>query len=284
MNSSLPRRDALAIAASYKIDPQRRELYVEGQRDRLFIQWLTEGARSPDARIVEARFVDSPTALGGERGRLVAFGKSVEHLQLAIRIWLDADHDRIENEVVGSNIYLTDFRDLEGYFLREDCFTKFVMLGLAKDSPEGAGLLAQVLRESRRIGLLRIVSHRMGLALPFQDTEITRYMAWRAGTLSVDFDRLLNALMQSAGIPQKQRAAILNHYDRVVSEFVETEHVQIAHGKDVCDFIRVVCGDQHLTSEQTARTMWTSLERAQIIESPQLARAARFLAGELPIP
>jgi hypothetical protein len=60
---------------AYIMDPQRRELYVEGVGDKGFLDWLIGEAFLPGARVVCIDSIDIEVDEGGNRGRLLAFLK-----------------------------------------------------------------------------------------------------------------------------------------------------------------------------------------------------------------
>src|SRR5206468_3136096 len=71
------RRDPEAIVTAHLMDRARRELYVEGRRDRIFLDWLISTDRHPDVSVVEISSVNLPEISGGERGRLLHFARLV---------------------------------------------------------------------------------------------------------------------------------------------------------------------------------------------------------------
>lgn len=64
------RRDPQTILTAHRMDPTRRELYVEGPSDRIFLDWLAGEEKDANARIIEVSLVDLPrvSLLGGRRG------------------------------------------------------------------------------------------------------------------------------------------------------------------------------------------------------------------------
>ena len=63
-------------------------------------------------------------------------------------------------------------KPLEGYLLREDCLEKAIRLGLNEDDIPVRSLLCTILQEGRTLGLLRLLSERQSLKLPFQGTAV----------------------------------------------------------------------------------------------------------------
>ena len=72
------RRNPKAIIMAAQMDHERRELYVEGKKDRLFIKWLTLGRISSNSRILESNVVEINESQGGEKERLLLFAKLSE--------------------------------------------------------------------------------------------------------------------------------------------------------------------------------------------------------------
>jgi hypothetical protein len=60
------RRTPEAIIVAHTMDRSRRELYVEGRTDRIFLTWLLDERADQGTRILEIDFVDLPgEVLGG---------------------------------------------------------------------------------------------------------------------------------------------------------------------------------------------------------------------------
>jgi hypothetical protein len=163
-------RDIKAILVAHKIDPKRRELYVEGRRDRSFFLWFLGDERDPDTNIfaIDSVRCDVPVE-GGCRGRLLTFAASIRSHNLQVRCFADADFDRILNHPVPPNVWLTDRRDLEGYFLQPDCIDKVLHLALATEKFTPQAILGELSRLGRPLGLLRLFSEQEKLKLPFND-------------------------------------------------------------------------------------------------------------------
>ncbi len=59
------RRTPDAIVIAHRMDPARRELYVEGHRDRLFFCWLMGLAQDVNTKVIEISAVDLPNVEAG---------------------------------------------------------------------------------------------------------------------------------------------------------------------------------------------------------------------------
>src|SRR5262245_4364060 len=119
------RRTPEAILTAYRMDPARRELYVEGRRDRLFFDWLMGTLSVTKACVREIAAVElACVSNGGERARLLAFAGQIGQAPIALMCFADADSDRLLSRPVPQRVWLTDGRDLEGYVLHPTCIEK----------------------------------------------------------------------------------------------------------------------------------------------------------------
>src|SRR5271166_5183284 len=105
------KREPAAIRTAFVMDPERREVYVEGESDQSFLLFLLGGSKKDRVRVLTINFVQVPSGInGGERGRLVWFAAEMEHKVSAIRCFVDADFDRLLNRRFPTNTLMTDFR------------------------------------------------------------------------------------------------------------------------------------------------------------------------------
>jgi len=88
---------------------------------------------------------------------LIAFAEEVEGASAQIKIFADADTDRIFGRSVPANVWLTDNRDLEAYILRKECFEKVIKLGFNDDRVKANDALRQVISLGRQLTVLRLM-------------------------------------------------------------------------------------------------------------------------------
>jgi hypothetical protein len=257
------------------MDPGRRDLYVEGQRDRSFIQWLTEGERDRNVRIIEIAFVDIPEQqIGGERARLIAFAKEVSEHSADILCFADSDMDPLWGRGVPSNVRLTDGRDLEGYVLRIECVDKVIRVGL------GLGISAEPIFQSlldcgRRLGTLRFLSEQEGLSLPFQKTKLRKYVKVEENRVGVDFDGYVTALMQNAKARLAERSSLMAKFDEAVEALSVHADSMIVHGKDMLALVDAFAS--HYSVESGGALLWTSFEKRFVSDYPMLIQVCNYV-------
>jgi hypothetical protein len=155
------------------MDQARRELFVEGPRDRLFLSWLASSGKDPNVSIIEIDFVELPELPGGNKGRLIYFAEQLGRgaCDVRIQMFADADWDRLLERPVPARVWITDHRDMEGYLLRVECLEKVLRLGLGNAAVSAEVVLTSIKEHARRLCLLRLTSEIHGLAFSASSAE-----------------------------------------------------------------------------------------------------------------
>lgn len=261
------------------MDPARRELYVEGARDRRFLAWAFRDKMGSNALIREIGYVDiEGPREGGERARLLAFGRWLSNTQANIRCFADADMDRVLVRSIPSHVWLTDGRDLEGYVLNVPCLEKVLSVGIGADVPSARKLLRAVLTQGRKLGLLRVLSELDSLRLPFRNTRLSRYVDYSGGRLQVDLDAYLQTLLQNAQISLTRLPHIRIRLGALEVRFKDIPDFELIHGKDAFCLIEKALSHFKLGENELARLLWTSFECSHVANHPNLTAIASFLS------
>jgi hypothetical protein len=275
------RRKPEAVILAHTMDRSRKELYVEGKRDRLFFSWLLKGQLPRATTIREIDFVDLPAeVLGGQKGRLFEFARWIGAMEVRIRMFADADYDRLLQRAVPDRVWLTDYRDLEGYVLHEKCVDKMVRLGLGTERFTAPYLLALVRRHGRKLGLLRLMSEMDSLNLPFQTTDLKRHIETGAHACELNFDSYLRALLQNAKINLTQLVGMKDRLAEVTENHSNVPDSQMIHGKDALCILEVALSDYELSPGDAGRFLWTSFESSFVEKESTLDTVVAFLRSE----
>ena len=197
----IDRRDYETIQIEYEMDPARRELYVEGRRDYVFLCWLLGHDKHEDAIVVEIDEIDSPSELiSNNRARLLHFAIFLSDQNLKAKCFADADYDRVlGNNSYPSTILFTDHRDLESYLQTEECFEKLVRLGLNDCVTDPSLLLAQICAVCRRCAFIRIASLIENKSLKFKDMKLRKFIEFDDKTFQFNEPDYLRAIFQNSG-------------------------------------------------------------------------------------
>lgn len=275
------RRSPEAVAVAHAMDHSRKELYVEGQRDRLFLSWLLGRNMNVNTSVREINFVDLPTGiLGGERGRLIYFANWLGTRATRIRMFADADWDRLLTRPVPERIWLTDHRDMEGYVLSEKCLDKVLRLGVGTDAISAEALLANVREVGRLLGLVRLMSERDALGFPFRRTQLERHLDVHACQVSLDLEGYLRALLQNAGISLARLGGLKDRLAEVEPIYASIPDSEIIHGKDAMCILEVALSRFEIDPRDVPRLMWTSFEASFVVGGSTLDTVAGFLRDE----
>lgn len=269
------RRDPATIFAAHALDPSRCDLYVEGSKDRRFLEWLLGEERHTKASVVEIAFVELSGAEGGERERLLAFASIAEGDRANIRFLADADFDRIFRRAIRPNVWLTDPRDMEGYLLRADCIDKVWRLGLGREV-NAAALIESVAVAARTLGAMRLLSRERQLELPFQRTVTRKRVTASATGVTINRSALLGTLLQNADVSLSCREELLERTSELEGDPPDPED-DVLHGKDCLVLLAEVLAVHGVSRDDAERMLWVSFERHMVDDYATLSDVVRYL-------
>jgi hypothetical protein len=276
------RRSPETILVAHKVDPGRREVYVEGGRDRAFLNWLADDGRPVTATVIPIDFVDVPEVEeGGNRERLRLFLIGVVSAGYEIHGLVDADQATLIGEEVPSNAWVTDLRDAEGYVLGEENVEIALRLGCGIEGVSASALLKSTSEVALFLAATRLVSYRDRLQLPVSRSRFKGYIrATSGGVLVLDRRGYLQALLQSADISLRE----LNNVDQRISQTMDEMSVlpieKVRHGKDCIRLLTVqfrALGADDVTD--VAPLLWTSFRIESLSQFPVLQEIVGFMHG-----
>ncbi|TAL36870.1 MAG: hypothetical protein EPN97_06045 [Alphaproteobacteria bacterium] len=199
-----------------------------------------------------------------------------------MQFFADADYDRILDLQPPSNVRFTDGRDIEAYFQSESCILKMCSIGFPS-FPEASAkkILPWAKDVIRPIGMLRIVSARRQMELPFQNTferhGLDHFLNGKGLDAHLNFDQLLQTLLQNAGISlsKKEEVSLLfQNETRLLSEQTDTE---IVHGKD---FYMGVSAILNVDTKQVERLLHLSADISAIKGFPNIVATENWISGQ----
>jgi hypothetical protein len=233
------RRTIEELLVRYELEPDLRDVYVEGPRDQALLAWFFEASGVVDIAIYEIATVNVPAQLvldknleDNNRGRVVAFACELDEcstrdLTSNVICVADSDFDNfLEQTHQCRLLILTDYSCMECYFFREEVVDKFLRLfvRLPLVASEVLGHLADTLKSLFLVRLANKIS-RLGLVnLPFQgfcrltgstiefdqETYIDRYLNKNARQAEKDeFLALVQSLRER--LPGEVRQSIHGH-------------------------------------------------------------------------
>ncbi len=275
------RRTPEAIITAHKMDPDRRELYVEGNSDRLFFKWLVGNDSNPNSIIKEISEVEIKGPVeGGERSRVLILANKLNGKVDYVRMFIDADFDRLLSRVdsIPEIVWLSDGRDLESYFLRYDCFEKFVTLSLCTDVFSGIDVLNSLITHCRKLGFLRLYSEKKDLKLPFQNTNLHRHLNFSHGEFTFEFEAYIRSLIGKVGLSQSEHS-LVNRISKFIKHHSEIIDTEIIHGHDFTCFIGEVLSSFSINRNASRCVFRPTFERRFSIEYQTLTEVLSFLCN-----
>jgi hypothetical protein len=246
-----------------ELDPRRRILFVEGDRDIAFWRDTVPLQKGPDVVIYPISFLECEAGEGGERGRLIRAARRLLNTPAAprIRLFADANGDPFLGKIPPPNVTFTDGRDLESYAISSRCLDHICKTAFPAKGETAAGLLKLLREVARPIGMLRIASERAGLNLPFQRTlrenrGVNRFMKMVDGFPNLDIPRLLTTLIQNSGQSLAMLVSAMQAYEKECLTLTMIPDHKIIQGKDL---IQVLAWYFSVRPDEMTRLLFMSL-------------------------
>ncbi len=107
--NSLPRRTIDELVARYELEPELRDIYVEGHLDRSIIDWFLSRKNISDVKVYEidtievpAELVEEKSVATGNKGRVIALCCELQdriRRTLSVMCVIDRDFDHILDNI-----------------------------------------------------------------------------------------------------------------------------------------------------------------------------------------
>jgi Protein of unknown function (DUF4435) len=170
------RRTLEELVARYELEPELRDIYVEGYSDYLFFQWFLDKSKCQNSAVYEIDTVQIAEEIlvqhgldNGNRGRVIALALELErklvHPHQATCV-ADRDFDAITGRTFSCGILLfTDYSCLEMYTFNECALSKFLSIVVRTSAISARQLLASLYPILQEVFLIRLTSIKLQLAL-----------------------------------------------------------------------------------------------------------------------
>ncbi|MGA3163969.1 MAG: DUF4435 domain-containing protein [Verrucomicrobiota bacterium] len=165
------------LVARYELEPELRDIFVEGEHDQNFIRWLLDESGCSDAAVYTISCVDisdgDVLASGFEannKGRVIQLAKTLSQLidpkKKQITCIADQDFDLIlERKHSIPCLLVTDYTCMEMYLMNEKTINKFLSVGL-KGFPYSSQMTLCILAPPlQELFLIRLANHVLNLGL-----------------------------------------------------------------------------------------------------------------------
>lgn len=262
-------------------DAARRVVFVEGNRDLAFWKRLVPVLERGDTVFYPISMIQMSGKAGGERGRLMSCAALFNDSEYSsrIRLFADADFDRILENAVPDGVVLTDGRDLEAYAMHSACIEKFCVQGLALNECDPDSLLKKAIELSRPVATLRVFSERSKCRLPFKRTlrdGLGRFTVQEEGELKVDVRRLTSVLLQNAQISLARLNDFLDGFGGETEKIKGWPDQQVIHGKDFCLALGLLL---ELEESVVEACLFLSVEKDYLLTFPNIMLVVNWVRG-----
>jgi len=265
------------------MDHTRRDLIVEGVRDKAFLEWLLGVRMNKEAQIIIADFIDVPdVTAGGNRARLLAFMTEIGSLaDVQIFGFIDADHHRFLNPSppLPSKVWITDHRDLESYVISVENLDTALRAGCGLLTPSGSSVLASVIKVCRYLAGVRLVSERRELRLRVSASKWIKHVSCeKGGAITLDREKMLEGLLQTSDHSLKMAVELQTEISATESELAGFVDRDVVHGKDFTAVLTKHLKTHGVNIDSASRLLFSTFDRSSLCRYPSLSAVTEYLS------
>ena len=199
------RKEIIELVALYSLEPQSRDVYVEGIYDKNLIEWFLMDQRIEGIHVYPIAAINVPDELlarysldaGSNRSRVIALSKELATLlSRGCKILCVADRDNEDYLPSGHcNSYLefTDYTSADLYLWRKRTVQKLISLVLGGFPISANQLMADLVRILQEVFLLRLTNVALGWNMKWIPFEKYVYIS---SNITFSFDRFRDAYLK----------------------------------------------------------------------------------------
>lgn len=276
------RRAPEAIVSALQMDRTLRNLFVEGRKDRLFVEWLSGDQLT--CELTEIGDIEIYVEAGGNRARAVTLSdylrsvlSSDEEVLDRVRVLVDADFDHLDGKAATLPLMLTDGRCLESYLLRRCYFRKIFLFALQKQDIDPDAIFNSTVKIGTTLAALREVDRQESLHLPFQSQNFKAHIVVNSvGVPSLRLAKLIAELLQKAGLPVAEVASVRSRIEQASEEFRTRDPIVVVHGHDLEAVLGEVVQKLQYPRLKIGALMRSAFERQHVADYPMLSSIVAF--------
>lgn len=219
-----------------KQDPDARILFVEGVSDTAFWERIVPTTERGAVSIYPIDAVEIEGNDGGCRGRAINLARILVDQEIGgrVKFFLDTDENGLVDEDIPENIVFTDFRDLEGYAITEECVS-MILFSFGSNRCDSSDLFENCCEISGKIGELRLANSISGLGLPFKSAFVNhpgRVLTRAGGLCTLSVQGLVDRLLQISQSTAEQRAEYNAARGQALALAAAIDRMRLVRGKD----------------------------------------------------
>lgn len=206
-NARLPRRTIGEIITRYQLEPDLRDLFVEGSRDRDIYRWYLKECGYRNITVLQIDTVEVTREIldfhdlgNGNRARLIGLAFELdtqfEAVLQFVRCIADSDFDFILGLHGGAqHLLYTDYTSVDLYTFGEEMLKKVLCLGFTHSEAQVESLLESITPILTEMFIIRAANERLGWGMTIPD--FTRCCEIQGSRINFDRDVFVNRCLDS---------------------------------------------------------------------------------------
>lgn len=241
------RRTIDELRTLYQMEPEIRDLYVEGFVDENFFKWYLRRQGLETIGIYPVEFIDVPNEIllrhslpiGSNKSRLIALSHELAVCPFFSRVMCIVDRDfdgTTGDRYANPCLYKTDGNSLELYALQPSVFHKFVLVGLGGFPIPPQELLSQCTATLEKIYAIRAANERLGWSMSW--VPFRRYISISGSSITFRQEAFIRAYLQ-----KNDRWNAREEFSAAVREMLESlddEPMRRIRGHDLSELLFVI--------------------------------------------
>ncbi len=199
------RRTLEEVRTLYQMEPELRDLYVEGFVDQNFFHWYLERQGFDKVGVYPIQLIDVPSEIltryslptGSNKSRLIALSHELATSPFSARVMCIVDRDfegTTGHQHENACLHRTDGNSLELYALHPPVFQKFVLIALGGLSVPPKELLSQCIAALEKIYAIRGANERLGWGMSW--ISFRRYISIIGSSITLKVSAFIRAYLQ----------------------------------------------------------------------------------------
>ncbi len=285
------RRTLDELSALYRLEPNLKDLFVEGYSDKVFIEWYLRDITPHSVSVYPIDLVDVPDEVltkhglsTGNRSRLLALScELTENFQCRLKILCVVDRDFEDyRPTIAYNSYVifTDCNSLELYAFTPKTMEKFAAVALGGFRMPVPDLMAVLTGVLEQVYSVRLANELLVWGMEW--IPFTRYVDIKGTRVSFRKEDFLRAYLQKNNKWSK-RVEFLDKVNEVLGLLSEDPGRKI-RGHDLVELLMHVirqsrCNRGFSDEPTLAGSLMATLERIDLEGSPLFQRMRALVAG-----
>lgn len=276
------KRQIEELVARYELEPTIRDIYVEGNSDKVIIEWLLQNVGLEDVVVYEIDTVNVPyeelVRLGlndSKRSRVITLafalhsGASIDLTPIVACI-ADTDFDFILEKTYNCPILIfTGYTSIEAYLYNEDVIRKFLTLVIRNFPYESAVVMSELAPVLRDLFLIRLANQELDMELEYMSFE--RCCTVSGSQLHFDIDSYIYRYLNKGALLSKRE-----DFERMIARYREKisgDSRMYIHGHDLISLLlfyiaKIKKPRRNYDPDFFSRSLFGVLEINHVVDTP----------------